>query len=225
MTTTQTATAPRRFKSEDEMTSRERRIFWASINDPRKLPDLTTLETDEWREWADLQRAELAERRDELQRQVADAQHALGVAIIDRESGAPARKRLEALRGDLEGLAEAERTMKRRWAEEAQAQAEASVRASRARAYQWMRRYFEAAEGVLEARAALAAAEAAVRAVGPPTGRAQFARRYLLGGESDLDRELVGVSGSAPNVSDRLELQRCRELREKAERLAALEEV
>jgi hypothetical protein len=220
---TATEAPPRRFKTIDEMTDREERTYRRQLDDPRSLVDVTPYATDAWRAWAQDQRDILEQRRQAAEREVADAQRALGVAVVDQGNGSPAGKRLDAARRELESLVEAHSELQRRHADEAREHAEAEVRASRTRAYRWFAGYFTVSERVIVARAELTEAEAAVKAIGR-SSRVWVAQQRLVDGESDLDEQLVGASSQAPAVPPRLTAERCRELREKAERLAALEE-
>jgi hypothetical protein len=223
MSTTTATEAPRRFKTIDEMSGRGRRVYERRLNDPRELLDVTPYETDEWRAWAQAEREILDQRRQDAEREVADAQRALGVAVVDRGNGSPAGKRLDAARRELEALVEAHSELQRRHADEAREHAEAEVRASRTRAYRWLANYFAVSERVAVARAEFTEAEAAAKAIGR-SSRVWVAQQRLVDGESDLDEQLLGASSQAPAVPPRLTAERCRELQDKAERLAALEE-
>lgn len=229
----------RRWKTEQEMTRAEARAQARALN--RLMGDVPLFETNEWREHVEAMDRAMAAQRAQAERMVDEAQRAMGAAILDESSPMPARKRLEAARAELDALDQAHDELRRRHEDEAHLQRELLKRQSRARAYRWFCTYLTLAEEVLEARAALAAAEQRLGAIGPSARVASFRMAGISHEQSGLDVELldrVPYDATTTNImrlgagnlvnkfrdTGRLTVEECRTLRTRAEQLLATEE-
>jgi hypothetical protein len=215
-----TQTLPRRWKTETEFTPGEERDYRRARRGFHPMPMFAT---DAWRDHVETQRARIAARRAEAENDLRAAEAELGIAVVDGTTANGARERVETARSELQALDVAEAEIARRDEEDAEQHRQALLRAERVATYRQMADYFAKAETVVQARTALAAADAQLAAVGQSTLLANARMALLLPEDVGIDPALAGVMGGELDPGETVE--RCVKLREKAERLAALEEV
>lgn len=168
-------------------------------------------------------RERLASHRDEIAR----AGQQIAAATLDGTSSAAASKRLAAARDAARSTTLALSELERREEEAAAQQREVAVTTERLLCDEWFAAYLRAAEEVIRLRDLAAEAEKRLQAgTDLPESRrkilrAQMSLDGLLSSERDIDAELVSVT--TDNYVLRLGQVKCRELRDRAEALAAEE--
>lgn len=179
-------------------------------------------------------RAEIAE----AQAAIAAAEREAGAAVLDGRSTAAAEKRAQQARARIERAQAAIVELEHREAAEAEERARGAASDARRLSYEWASAWAERAEQVIDARLALAAAEARLAEVAAQPGRGRIVSAAIgwhgVDAEaSDLDAEVItgvarlaarkGVRYAPDRLTERATVDVARELRTLAGERAAEE--
>lgn len=148
---------------------------------------------------------------------IAEAERAIGAAVLDGDSPAAANKRADAARSAIRAAEAAIEELQRRAAIDAEERAGGAASARRERIYRWISRYEGQYAALLEARTAAKVAEDALMGeIKAPAAR-EIARAFDGFGphadptESDLDAEVLDrlPPWSAEGKQESPRLRRC----------------